>query len=274
MRQPQEPLEEQLDLFCAGGISQALRPVATAAQDDKPPGDYNDAELIAAIPAAGVVVGPPLAMEAGRRGLVAAVPVLEQLCRRFAGFGVNRAVPEQVAALKALAMIGGREAARAVARLITKGAVQGPALKIAMAAAAQLGSALPTDVVLVFLRHADPEVRVDACWCVRECPQAVPLLLDLLDDSHGKVKVAAACALGRLGRREALPALIGLLEQAPSPDVVEAVTAIADEDCVVLLARLVRTMPDLADAALEALEVIGHPRAAQLLPALTERRTA
>ncbi len=274
MRQPQENREEQLDLFSAGGISLVPEPVVTAAPDGKPPGDYKDAELIAAIPAAGVVGGPALAREAGRRGLVAAAPALEQLCRRFAGFGVNRAVPEQVAALEALAMIGGREAARAVARLVASSAVQGPALKIAMAAAAQLGSDLPTDAVLAFLRHADPEVRVNACLCVRMWPQAVPLLLDLLDDSHGEVKAAAACALGRLGRREALPALIRLLEHAPSPDVIEAVPAIADEDCVVLLARLVRTMPDLADTALEALEMIDHPRAAQLLPALTKWRTA
>ena len=274
MRQPREHGEEQLDLFSAAGISRALRPVATAAQDDKSPGDHNDAELIAAIPAAGVVDGPALAMEAGRRGLVTAVLALEQLCQRFAGFGVDRAVPEQVAALKALAMIGGREAARAVSRLVTKGAVRGPTLELAMAAAAQLRSDLPRDVVLAYLHDANPEMRVNACRCVRMWPQAVPLLFALLNDSHGEVKVAAACALGRLGRREALPALIGPLEQAPSLDVIEAVTAIADEDCVVLLARLARTMPDFADSALDALEMIDHPRAAQLLPALTERRTA
>jgi hypothetical protein len=273
MRHPRGRREEQLDLFSAGGLSQALRPRAAAARDGKPPGDLDDAELIAAIPAAGIVDGPALAMEAGRRGLSAAVPALARLCRRFSGFGGDCAVPEQVAALEALAMIGGREAAHAVARLITKSAVQGPALKIAVAAAAQLRSDLPPEVVLAVLRHADPEVRVSACRCVRMWPRVVPLLLDLLDDSHGEVRVAAACALGRLGRREALPALTGYLERAPSPDVIEAVTAIADEDCVVLLARLARTMPDLADTALEALEMIDHPRAAQLRPAPTEPRT-
>ena len=51
---------------------------------------------------------------------------LERLCRRFTGFGGDRAVPEQVAALDALAANGGRDAADAVARIITKGAVQGP----------------------------------------------------------------------------------------------------------------------------------------------------
>ena len=44
--------------------------------------------------------GPALALEAGRRGLVTAVPALEELCRRFAGFGLERAVPERVAGSK------------------------------------------------------------------------------------------------------------------------------------------------------------------------------
>ena len=52
-----------------------------------------------------------LAAEAGRRRLAAAVPSLETLCRRFSGFGIDRMVPEQAAALQALAAIGGREAA-------------------------------------------------------------------------------------------------------------------------------------------------------------------
>jgi hypothetical protein len=247
--------------------------VPTAKRAVQPPGDLDAAELIVAIPGAGLVDGPALAREAGRRGLLAAVPALEELCRRFAGFGLDRAVPEQVAALDALAMIGGREAARAVARLVAKGAIQGPALKVAVAAAARLGSELPAGVVLALLRHPDPAVRGDACRCVRVWPEAVPVLVDLLDDPAGEVSATAACALGRLGRRQALPALTRLLQEAPSRAVIEAVTPIADEDCVVFLARIVRSVPDLADAALDALEVVDHPRAAQLLPGLAERRS-
>ena len=80
---------------------------------------------------------------------------MEELCRRFAGFGLERAVPEQVAGLEALAMIGGGVAARAVAGIIAKGAVQGPALTVAVAAAAHLRSELPAGVVLELLRHPD-----------------------------------------------------------------------------------------------------------------------
>lgn len=264
--------EEQLDLFSASGIPPASRPAATARQEAPPPEDLDDATLIATIPAAGATDGPALAAEAGRRGLVAAIPALEELCRRFAGFGVDRAVPEQVAALEALATIGGGEAARAVARIVAKGVVQGPALKVAVTAAAHLGSVLPAAIALALMRHADPGVRAAACGCVRAWPQAVPLLFDLQGDPQSEVSTAAACALGRLGRREVLPALARLLLQAPSAQVIEAVTPIADEDCVVLLARIVRTMPDLADAALDALDVVEHPRAAQLVASLAQRR--
>jgi HEAT repeat protein len=96
-------------------------------------------------------------------------------------------------------------------------------------------------------------------------------LFDLLDNLHVEVRTAAAFSLGRLGRREVLPTLVELLKRAPSPDAIEAVTPIADEDCVVLLARIARTLPDLAEPALDALEVIEHPRAAQLLEAFPER---
>ena len=98
MRHPEEAPEEQLDLFSAGGMPPAPRSEATARREAPPPGDLDDAALIAAIPTAGLADGPDLAKEAGRRGLAGAVPALEALCRRFTGFGVDRAVPEQVAA--------------------------------------------------------------------------------------------------------------------------------------------------------------------------------
>ncbi len=272
MPMPQEVEDAQLDLFADGGLQPAPPPPAARQRRAMPPELLDDATLIAAIPWAGAADGPALALEAGRRGLVLAVPALADLCRRFTGFGLERAVPEQIAALEALCMIGGREAARAVASLVARDAVQGPALEVAVAAAAQLRSELPADVVLGFLRHPHPGVRADACRCVRVWPLAVPILLDLHGDPEGEVSVAATCALGRLGRREVLPALAGLLQRAPSPEVIDAITPIADEDCIVLLARLARTMPGLADAALDALEAIDHPRARQLLASLAEHR--
>ena len=90
------------------------------------------------------------------------------------------------------------------------------------------------------------------------------LLVGLLDDSDRTVATSAACALGRLGRSDARPALKELLRERPSKDVVESVSAIADEECIVLLGQLARTTPALADAALDALESIDHPRASAI----------
>lgn len=254
--------EEQLDLFAAGLPAEhprhpvPNRPAVEVARLD-------DNALIAAIETAGIAAFPSLAAEVGRRQLRTAVPALDRVCRRFAGFGVAQPVPEQVAALNALVMIGGREAARVVATLIAKAVVQGPTLKTAVAAAARLGSELPTAAVLDLLHHPDPAVRVDACRCARPSPDIVPLLIDLLDDLNGGVGIAAACALARMGRSEARPRLLGLLRTAPSPEVIAAIVDIADEGCVVLLGRIARTMPDLAATARAALEDIDHPQAAR-----------
>jgi hypothetical protein len=124
--------DQQLDLFSTASIqaerplpqSMELRPTATA---------LDDQALIAAIPESNLADSIALATEAGRRRLAAAIPSLETLCRRFSGFGIDRMVPEQAAALQALAMIKGREAAQAVSQLIVRGVVQGQLVREAPA---------------------------------------------------------------------------------------------------------------------------------------------
>ena len=191
---------------------------------------------------------------------------IEDYCRRFAGFGAQRALPEQIAALDALAAIGGQEAARSVARIIGRCWVQGPTLASAVAAAARLGSLLPADIVAALLRHADPAIRRDACRLARRGPEVTAILVDLLGDLNRDVCMEAACALGRMGRPEAAPLLRHALRQAPSVHVIEAVAPVADEECVVLLGRLARgAQEDLAAAARAALEAAEHPLAARLL---------
>src|SRR4029077_11192883 len=118
--------------------------------------DLEDEALIAAIPAASLDHYGALVAEAARRRLAAAIPALQALCRRFAGFGIDHMVPEQSAALRALAVIGSRDAAQAVSLIILRGVVQGPALGLAVAVAAQLRANLPVDVLRSLLRHADP----------------------------------------------------------------------------------------------------------------------
>jgi len=188
--------DQQLDLFSSADIqaerrlpqSMELRPTATA---------LDDQALIAAIPESNLADSIALATEAGRRRLAAAVPSLETLCRRFSGFGIDRMVPEQAAALQALAAIGGREAAQAVSQLIVRGVVQGPTLNLAASTAARIGSTLPTDVLRSLLRHPDPGIRASVCGCARRRQELISVMIDLLDDLNQGVARSAACALGQ-----------------------------------------------------------------------------
>jgi hypothetical protein len=100
------------------------------------------------------------------------------------------------------------------------------------------------------------------------------VMIDLLDDLNRAVARAAACALGQMGRIEARPILASLLRQGPSEDVIDAVSVIADEECIVLLGRIARSTSPLSDAALNALENIDHPRASTVALAVRGRTSA
>jgi hypothetical protein len=228
------------------------------------PATLDDAALIAAIPTAGLTDAPALAAEAGGRKLASAVPALEGLCNRFTGFGADRPVPEQIAAVQALAAIGGPGAAQAVTRLLTRRVISGPGLKIAVTAAAQLKATLPPAVQSSLLRHENPSVRADACRCARATPEIVSVLIDLLEDLHEPVAMEAALALGRMSRPEARPLLLRLLLTAPTEEAIATAAEVADEECIVLIGRIARTVPGLSAAALNALAAIDNPLAARL----------
>jgi hypothetical protein len=263
--------ERQLDFFSENGI-----PIERGRSPGAGPAlvlfEIDDEGLIAAIPELSLADSCMLAAEAGRRRLAAAVPALVMLCRRFAGFGSRRPVAEQAAAIEALAVIGGRDAAHAVSQFIERAVVQEPTLPVAMSAAARLGSTLSPDALLRLLRHAEPGIRADACRCARPSPDVISILIDLLHDLDRRVAVSAASALGRMGRSEARPILKGLLRDDPSEEVIDAVSSIADEECAVLLGRIARSRPALADAALISLENIEHARAATIAAAIRRLR--
>jgi hypothetical protein len=228
--------------------------------------------LIAAIPESSLADSGILAAEAARRRLAGAVPALAKLCRRFAGFGSQRPIPEQTVAIEALVVIGGRDAAQAVSHLIEKAVVQEPTLPIAVRAAARLGSTLSPDALRRLLRHAEPSIRADACRCGRPLPDLILILIDLLDDLDRTVAISAASALGRMGRIEARPLLKGVLRDSPSEEAIDAVSPIADEECAVLLGRIARSNSALADAALVSLENIDDARATTIAAAIRRQR--
>jgi hypothetical protein len=247
----------QLDLFAGAGDPSEHTAPPTVDRARFVVSELDDDALIAAIPHASVGDCRSLAAEAGRRRLVGAIGALETLCRRFQGFGIEHPIPEQTAALQALAIIAGSEAARAVTRIIVKQIVQGPGLNRALEAAAQLHLGLPGHVVVSLLRHHAPEIRAGGCRCARRSPTTISLLGELLDDADRTVASEAACALGRMGRTEARPRLLRLLREVPKAAVIDAISGVADEECIVLLGRIARTSSNAADAALAALDSIG-----------------
>jgi hypothetical protein len=258
----------QLDLFAGGGERSKRASAAAAAQSRPSAPDLDDAALVAAIRGASLPDCHALAAEAGRRRLAPAIPALEALCRRFRGFGLQRPIPEQTAALAALAAIGGSAAAAAAERLIVGRIVQGPGLAAALAAAARLGVRLRDDLVAPLLRDAAPPIRAGACGCARPSKDVTPLLVDLLADANRGVAREAALALGRMGRDEARPTLKRLLLEAPTSDAIDAAIGVADDECLVILGRLARSRPELADAALDALDGAESPRAVTIAAAV------
>jgi hypothetical protein len=261
---------EQLDLFSVSTGTAEPLPSGRTTGPVIACNTLDDDNLVAAILKASRRDCLALAAEAGRRRLHAAITVLEALCQRFTGFGVDRIVPEQAAALDALVMIGCRDTAQTVARLIAKRVVQGPCLRQAVAAAARLGAKLPAGTVLDLLRHHDPQIRADACRFAHPWREAIPLLRDLLDDLHLDVGRAAACALGQMGQSEVRPLLARYLREELSVEVIDAIAPLADEDCVILLGRVARAVPDLSGAVLNALDAIDHPRAEKIANAIRE----
>lgn len=255
---------EQLDLFESVVAGTASSPAVAAPAAEM----LDDAALIAALPDAGLAGAPALAAEAGRRRLVAAVPALEMLCRRLTGFGRDRLIAEQVAALGALLAIDGQRSADALARLIAGGTFLGPTLAVAVETAARLNATLPPATVLALLRHPEPQVRGAACRCARPGAGVAEILIDLADDLNPDVSAAATCALGRMGRTEARPALRHLIHARPCAEVIDALAAVADEDDIVLLTRLARGRPDLVAAVLGSLDGIEGPRADNAAQAL------
>jgi hypothetical protein len=159
----------QLDLF--SDVTARMEPSSLRSAGQPVAAVDDDAALIAALPAASLADCSLLAAEAGRRRLAGAIPALAALCRRFTGFGADRIVPEQAAALRALAEIGSHEAGQVVSGMISRAIVQGPTLVVAVAAAARVHAPLPANILGSLLQHADPGIRAAACRCARRSPR-------------------------------------------------------------------------------------------------------
>jgi hypothetical protein len=102
----------QLNLFAGGANHSAHTAAPTVDRPRLVAPELDDDALIAAIPAVSLGDCRGLAAEAARRRLVRAIVALEALCRRFKGFGIEYAIPEQTAALgRSPGLVGARRRA-------------------------------------------------------------------------------------------------------------------------------------------------------------------
>ncbi len=141
---------------------------------------------------------------------------MELLGNRPAADGTNsrgNSRVEQVAALEALATIDGPDAAQAVTRLLLCNVIQGPGLKIAVAAA-EIQPAGKDRVRAAPTSRSGPFGQRHTA--ARATLEIVALLVDLLDDLPEPVAMEAAVALARMSRQESPTAAPGLIRTAPN----------------------------------------------------------
>ena len=227
-----------------------------------------DATLIVSINAEPLGLRLVAIEEIGRRRSVEAVPALARGCRLFMGLSDAEIVPEQIAAIEALAAIGGREAALALAEIIDEQVMVGPGLLNALVAAARLGSVLAHEAMISLFRSDDDAIRAAACRLVRGRPGEVAQIRLMLTDRSPRVRLAAACCLGGLGHQDVRPALLAAADLSPTLEVIEGLAGVIDSDTVVRLGRVARLAPEWREAILAVLDDCDLPSATKIAAGL------
>ena len=111
------------------------------------------------------------------------------------------------------------------------------------------------------LDHEDAEVRGAAFVLATRTDVPADRLREGLFDRSAANRRAAAVALGLRGDASARRPLYDELARRPSTEVIEAITAVWDDDAIVHLGRCARRHPRLVGAVLDALREIASPRA-------------
>ena len=262
-RADQETAQHQLDLFAERGEVEPRHSPRTAASSAPAPAvdTLPDDDLLELIPNAGPSNVETVCSEVVSRSLQAAVPALEALWRRFSGFGIEKPLREQLAVIDTLARLGGTDARSALKGIVLCKGLPASLLPVAVQAAASAGLALPAPFVGRLLDHEDPAVRGAAFALAASANVPADRLHAGLFARSAVDRRAAAVALGLRGDSRARQPLFEELVRSPSPEVIEAVAAVWDDDAIVHLGRCARHHPRLAGAVLDALRDIGSPRA-------------
>ena len=261
-RSDREAAPNQLDLFAERGRVIGRRvPEPMAPPAATPVETLLDDDLLESVPKAGPSNIKAVCSEIVSRSLEAAVPALEALWRRFAGFGVEKPLREQLAVLETLARLGSTGARSTLRVIVLSKGLPASLLPAASQAAASAGLALPAAFVGPLLDHEDAEVRGAAfVLAARTDVPADPLREGLFDRSAANRR-AAAVSLGLRGDASARQPLYDELARFPSTEVIEAITAVWDDDAIVHLGRCARCHPRFAGAVFAALRDIASPRA-------------
>ncbi len=265
----------QLDLFAERGTATPRRaPKPKGSSDPGPVAKLTDSALLERIPNAGPSEVVALCDEIVTRSLKGAVPALEALWRRFVGFGIVTPLVEQLSVVDTLVRLGGADARSALSRMVLSKSLPASLLPAALQGAAEARLALPARFVGALLEHGDTAVRGAAFALAARANVAADRLRVGLRDCSAANRRLAAVALGLRGDPEARQPLYAELARFASADVIEAITAVWDDDAIVLLGRCVRRHPQLTGAVLDALREIGSPLAekvARRLECATER---
>ena len=257
--------ERQPDLFDERGrrdADGAPAPMVTPA--GPPAGELTDGELIAMLPEASRSTVEALCAEVVSRSLDEAVPALEALWRRFAGFGIGSPLIEQLSVLGALGRLDGEASRAALRRIVLSKGLPASLLPAALRAAAQTGHSLPAGFVASLLGHEDTAVRESAFALAPKTRIRGDQLRDGLTDPSASVRRLAAIAMGDRGDAEAMECLIDELERAPSREVIEALASIGGDDVVVHLSRCAERHSSLAGTVVDTLRDMENAKAARL----------
>jgi HEAT repeat protein len=180
--------------------------------------------------------------ELARRKETQSVPLLERLCRQFAGHDKSGPTAEMLAALDGLTTIGEPSAAPAVTDLVTRETIGLASMAAGLQYLARVGHRAAAPLARRHLQNDDPAVRRAACelTAALRLGSETDVLNELTSDINSGVARTAAVALGRMGYRPIKNRLEELLSEAVTVDVpvlADALIAVADDDTAVLLGR-------------------------------------
>ena len=252
----QPDLFDERGLIDAGGVAPEAPPDAA---------DLSDPALIALLPQATMSNVEALCSEVLSRKLATAVPALENLWRRFAGFGMRVPLVEQRAVLGTLARLEDAHACTALRGIVLSKGLPASLLPLAMRAAAEAALSLPAGFVAPLLAHEDEAVRAASYALAPRAGVPVELLREGLGDPSAPVRRLAAIGLGIAGDAAAVAPFVAEPACDPSVEVIGALTMIGDEDAIVHLGRCAENHPALAGTVFDALRELDSTRAQRLV---------